>query len=59
MLAMPIGTKTSTLPKDNHDAPRPPRTSRDEPAAREGEVGEVSPGESILDDPYDNVACTD
>jgi hypothetical protein len=56
---MPTATKTATLPKDAHDAPRSTQSTREEIAVRERQVRQVEPEDVTLDDSYDNIACTD
>jgi hypothetical protein len=55
---MSIATKTSPLPLEVHDAPRatPPAP---EVTAGEPAQGMSDPLDVELDNPYDNIACTD
>lgn len=55
---MSIATKTSTLPLEPHDAPRATPPARPEVAVSEPEVTS-DPLDAVLDNPYDNMACTD
>jgi hypothetical protein len=59
MLAMPTRTMLATLSKDSHDAPRSPHATRDEAAAHDRQARRIEPDEAIVDDAYDNIACTD
>jgi hypothetical protein len=55
---MSIATKTSASPLESHDAPRATPPASPEGAVRE-RVSEPEPLDAVLDNPYDNMACTD
>jgi len=57
-LSMSIATKTSTLPLESDDAPRATPPARPEVAMREV-TSDPEPLDAVLDNPYDNIACTD
>ena len=56
---MSIATKTSTLPLESHDAPRATPPARPEVAVREPAEVTTDPLDDLLENPYDNIACTD
>ena len=56
---MSIATKTSPQPLESHDAPRATPPARREGTVREPARETVDPLDVELDNPYDNVACTD
>jgi hypothetical protein len=56
---MSIVTKTSTLPLEPHDAPRATPPARPEVAERGPAELMSDPLDVELDNPYDNMACTD
>jgi hypothetical protein len=56
---MSIATKTSPLPLEAHDAPRATPPARPEVTAGEPSQGMTDPLDVELDNPYDNIACTD
>jgi hypothetical protein len=56
---MSIATKTSPLPLEFHDAPRATPPARPEVTVREPAQTASDPLDVELENPYDNVACTD
>jgi len=56
---MSIVTKTSTLPIEPHDAPRATPPTPPEVAVREPAGVTSDPLDDLLENPYDNIACTD
>ena len=55
---MSIATQTSTAPHESHDATRvtpPVRPEVDVPER----ISEPDPVDEVLENPYDNIACTD
>ena len=55
---MSTGTKSTPLPLEAHDAPRVTPPAHVEAPAREA-VCEPEALDVTLDNPYDNLACTD
>jgi hypothetical protein len=56
---MSIVTKTSALPLESHDAPRTTPPARLEVAVREPAEATSDALDDLLENPYDNIACTD
>jgi hypothetical protein len=56
---MSIVTKISTPSLESHDAPRATPPARAEEAVREAVEVTTDPLDVELDNPYDNMACTD
>jgi hypothetical protein len=56
---MSIVTKTSAPSLESHDAPRATPPARPEVAVREPAEVTSDPLDVELDNPYDNMACTD
>jgi len=55
---MLIATQTSTAPPESHDAPRAVPPTQPEVTVLE-HAGEPVPVDDVLENPYDNMACTD
>jgi hypothetical protein len=56
---MPTVTPTSSHPNVSNDAPRAERSAPDEVAPRKPANSTLTPLDAPVEDPYDDIACTD